>query len=54
MINWNYKIDLLMIILYNLTILFGTGYVVFGLGRSGWWFLLAVILLASSSSKGSK
>jgi len=32
--------------LYNLAIIFGTAYLVFGLGHSGWWFLLAIILLA--------
>lgn len=42
--------DLLVIILtiiYNLTIVVGCSYVVFGLGFSGWWFLLAIMLKAS-------
>lgn len=34
-------------ILYNLSILFGCGYIVFGLGFSGWWFALAVCCLGS-------
>lgn len=35
------------IFLWNLIIITGTSYVVFGLGQSGWWFLLAVCLLAT-------
>jgi hypothetical protein len=37
----------ILTILYNLSILLGCGYVVFGLGYSGWWFLLAICCLAS-------
>lgn len=31
---------------WNLFIILGCAYVVFGLGHSGWWFLLAVMLLS--------
>lgn len=31
--------------LKNLIIILATGYVVFGLNRSGWWFLLAVLFV---------
>lgn len=34
-------------LLYNLILLVGTAYVVFGLGFSGWWFLLALVLMVS-------
>lgn len=40
----------LIVILYNLAVLGGCGYVVFGLGHSGRWFALAVILLASGKT----
>lgn len=36
-------------LLYNLVIILLTGYVVFVLGRSGWWFLLAILILVSPS-----
>jgi hypothetical protein len=39
-----------LLVFYNLAVLFGCGYVVFGLGHSGWWFALALICLASSKS----
>lgn len=31
--------------LYNLLIIFATGYIVFYLGFSGWWFLLTMCLI---------
>ena len=34
---------LIYIILYETLIIGGCGYVVFGLGHSGWWFVLAVL-----------
>lgn len=40
------------VLIWNLAVLFGTGYVVFGLGHSGWWFVLAVFLFTSGDSKG--
>ena len=36
---------MLVALLYNLVILAATGYVVFGLGHSGWWFALAFCLV---------
>lgn len=42
---------LLLTLMYNLAILGGTGYAVFGLGYSGWWFLLAVLCLVSARYK---
>lgn len=39
---------LIYIILWDGVILLGTGYVVFILGKSGWWFLLAYILMVNS------
>ena len=35
---------LIYIIIYESLVLGGCGYVVFGLGYSGWWFVLAVVL----------
>jgi len=40
---------LIMSLLYNLAVILLTGYVVFVLGRSGWWFLLAIFILVSPS-----
>jgi hypothetical protein len=34
------------LIAWLLTILVGTGYVVFILGHSGWWWVLAIFLMA--------
>lgn len=31
--------------LYCMIIVIGTGYVVFGLNRSGWWWLMAIVLM---------
>lgn len=39
--------------LWLLTILVGTSYVVFVLGYSGWWWVLALILLAGGSSEAT-
>lgn len=33
--------------IYNVVVVVGTAYIVFGLGHSGWWWLLAAGLLAS-------
>ena len=38
------------VLIYNLTILIGTVYLVGWQGWSGWWFLLAALLLASFKS----
>ena len=38
-------------VLYNLTILGGTAYLVGEHNWSPWWFLMTVMLLASSSSE---
>lgn len=43
------NMETLIIAIYNLAILGGTSYFVFGLGHSGWWFLLALMLMAGSS-----
>lgn len=39
---------LIYIILWKGLIIGGCSYIVFGLGRSGWWFLLAVMLSAAA------
>lgn len=36
-----------IILLYNILLIVGTAYIVFGLGFSGWWFLLTIILMAT-------
>lgn len=41
-------------VLYNLTILGGTAYLVVEHNWSPWWFLMSVMLLAGSSSKSDK
>ena len=43
--------SLLLVAVYNLTILTGTVYLVGWQGWSAWWFLLAVILLASHNDE---
>lgn len=40
-------------IVWLLSILLGTGYVVFWLGYSGWWWLFAVFLLVCSGTQAS-
>jgi len=40
-----------LVILYNLTIIGATGYVVFGLGYSGWWFLLTLCFFLVANLK---
>jgi len=39
---------LIYIIIWEAMVLGGFGYVVFGLGKSGWWMLLAVFMSASA------
>ena len=39
---------LIYIIIWEAMVLGGFGYVVFGLGKSGWWMLLAVLMSASA------
>jgi hypothetical protein len=39
---------LLLILLYNITLIAATGYLVFWKGYSGWWFLLTLVLIAST------
>jgi hypothetical protein len=40
-----------MMYVWNIFIFAATGYVVFGLGHSGWWMLLPISLFMSHSSK---
>jgi len=40
--------------IFCLIVLFGTGYVVFILNRSGWWFLLAIIIINASPTVTTK
>jgi Na+/H+ antiporter NhaC len=41
--NWVFAVTyLIYIIFYEALVLGGCAYIVFGLGKSGWWFLLAV------------
>jgi hypothetical protein len=42
-------LDTLLVIVYNLTILIGTVYLVAERDWSPWWFLLSVLLLASKT-----
>jgi hypothetical protein len=39
---------LIYIIIWETMVLGGFGYVIFGLGKSGWWMLLAVYMSASA------
>lgn len=39
------------LVIWNIFVLGGCAYVVFGLDRSGWWFLFAVILLLKDGKK---
>ena len=38
---------------YNLAVVAGCAYVVFGLGHSGWWFVVAAIFLCSSGRRNT-
>lgn len=42
------NLNILLLAIYNLTILAGCSYIVFGLGHSGWWFLLALACMGTS------
>ena len=42
-------IVLLVVLVWWTLVMVGTGYVVFVLGRSGWWFLLALIIACAPS-----
>jgi hypothetical protein len=42
-------LDSILVIVYNLTILIGTVYLVAERDWSPWWFLLTVLLLASKT-----
>jgi hypothetical protein len=46
-IVWTY---LLYVLFYETLVIGGCGYVVFGLGHSGWWFLLAVLFSCGTYS----
>ena len=41
------------ILMYEALVIGGCGYVVFGLGRSGWWFLLALLMSAGAYKPAS-
>ena len=45
---------LLIYYIYVLIVLGACGYVVFGLGHSGWWFLLALIFIEISPKADKK
>lgn len=40
--------------IYAVLIVFGTGYVVFFLNRSGWWFVVTLVLIGITPSIKSK
>lgn len=44
-------LEAILVIIYNLTILIGTVYLVQVYNWSGWWFFLSVCLLACTSKK---
>ena len=48
------KFKSLLVLIWGLTVLFGTGYVVFFLGHSGWWWVLGVILIGAASISDNK
>lgn len=39
------------VLVYNLALLLGTAYVVFGLGESGWWFVAAYCFMMQTKDK---
>ena len=43
--------SLLLVAVYNLTLLVGTAYLVGWQGWSAWWFALTLLLLASHNDK---
>jgi len=45
---------ILVYYIYVLIVLGACGYVVFGLGHSGWWFLLALVLIEISPKTNKK
>ena len=47
--SWDFMVVLVCVI-YNLSILAGTAYLVAERGWSGWWFLLAVLILANAKT----
>ena len=47
-------LDTLLVVVYNLTILIGTVYLVAERDWSPWWFLLTVLLLASKKKEDKK
>ena len=46
---WDFMV-ILVAVLYNLSILAGTAYLVAERGWSGWWFLFALIILANAKT----
>lgn len=44
-------LDTLLVVVYNLTILIGTVYLIAERDWSPWWFLLTVLLLASKTKE---
>ena len=45
--------NIIAVLLFNLALIVGTGYVVFVLNRSPWWFLLCALFVGSISVKSS-
>lgn len=41
----------LAVILYDAALVFGTGYMVFGLGHSAWWFVVAFCFLLGTGEE---
>ena len=39
------------LLVWNLAVLLGFGYVIFGLGQDPWWAVLAVVLIKGGESK---
>ena len=47
----NHTIESILVILYNLTLLGGTAYLVQQYNWSAWWFLLTVLCLVSTKDR---
>lgn len=46
-----HMLDSLMVMVYNLTILVGTVYLIVSFNWDPWWMLLAVLLLATTTKE---
>lgn len=42
---------LFSVLAYNAVLVFGTAYIVFWKGHSGWWFLLTIVFCATIETK---